>query len=324
VPVPERNSPAFWLFLQFVDQFLVNRLLEPARQVLPELAMEVRVDKDPVYMGDEILWAGHDLALSDVRMRGSYWGPYYGAQNEGEVLAASEALRNLEYMLDQVSNQGRNTAHVVEQFNFVDNTPGFEGRHARIDEREIPAFLQGAAELLKAKSSGYGLWAYRDYADSALFNGSFELGIRGWRADGDLSLVTNSEGDQALHLKAGAMISQSIAPFEHFVALGLSQQLTFCANFEPPNQPVRITLYVSGSAVADFKTSEREWNCMALDADVMKMPSAEFSLRSDTEVVIDDLRLFAFVQRLHVYDEEGQPGPLRDIVRKLNHEWLND
>jgi len=41
-------------------------------------------------------------------------------------------------------------------------------------------------------------------------------------------------------------------------------------------------------------------------------------------VEIDDLRFFAFVQRLNVYDEYGQPGPLRDVIRQLNHEWLDD
>jgi len=324
VPVPERKSPAFWLFLQFVDQFLVSQLLEPARQVLPELAMEVRVDKDPVYMGDKILWAAHDLALSDSRMRGSYWGAYYGARNEGEVLTASEALRNFEYMLNLVSDQGRNTAHVVEQFNFVDNTPGFDGRHARIDEREIPAFLQGAAKLLKEKSSGYGLWAYRDYADSALFNGSFELGIRGWSTEGNVSLVTNSEGDRALRLQAGASISQTIAPFEHFVALGLSEQLHFCANAEALAGPGMITLLLDGAAAGSLTVGDSASSCMELDAAAVKQANVEFSLASNSEVEIDDLRFFAFVQRLHVYDENGQPGPHRGIIRKLNLEWLGD
>ncbi len=324
VPVPERKSPAFWLFLQFVDQFLVNRLLEPARQVLPELAMEVRVDKDPVYVGDEILWAGHDLALADTRMRGSYWGAYYGAQNQGEVLTASEALRNFEYMLDQVSGKGKNTAHVVEQFNFVDNTPGFAGRHARIDEKDIPAFLKGAAELLREKSSGYGLWAYRDYADSALFNGSFELGIRGWSTHGDLALVTNSEGDQALRLQGGASISQSIAPFEHFVALGLSERLHFCVNAEALAGPGTITLLLDGTAVGNLTVGDGAWSCIELDAAPVKQADVVFSLGSDSEVEIDDLRFFTFVQRLNVYDENGQPGPLRDIIRQLNNEWLGD
>lgn len=323
VPVPERESAAFWFFLRFVDQFLVDQLLTPARQVLPELAMEVRVDKDRIYNSANTFWAEHDLALSDEQMRGSYWGAYYGANNQGELLSAQEALNHFEFMLDEVSDHGKNINHVVEQFNFVDNTPGFVG-HARIDDTELPAFLQGAAELLKEKSRGYGLWAYHDYADSAIYNGSFELGLRGWDSRGETEVVINEDGDQALRMQAGAVISQTFAPFARFAGLGPSEQITFCANFTNVAQATHISLLLNGAPYGALDIDESSQHCTVMDAQMIKQAEVVFSIMTDHEVQIDDIRLYSFVQVLNVYDENGQPGPLRDLIVRMNTEWLAD
>jgi len=323
VPFPERDSPAFQLFLRFVDQFLINQLIIPGRQVLPELAMEVRVDKDSIHNGNEITWFEHDLALSDEQLRGSYWGAYYGAHNKGELLSAPAALRNFEYMLNEVSDQGKNINHIVEQFNFADNTPGFDG-HAQIDSTELPAFLEGAAQLLKQKSRGYGLWAYRDYVDSAIYNGSFELGLRGWETQGEVVTIENNDGDQALHMQPWAAISQTFVPFERFAGLGASDKLTFCANFTPIAGPAQITLLLNGTNLAALDINEAEQQCVSMDAQAIKQSEVVFSVVSNAEVRIDDLRLYSFVQILGVYDKNGNPGPLRNLITRMNTDWLAD
>jgi hypothetical protein len=321
VPFPERDSPAFWLFLRFIDQFLINQLIVPGRQVLPELAMEVRVDKDMIHNLNEITWFEHDLALSDQQLRGSYWGAYYGANNQGELLSAKVALKHFDYMLDEVSDHGENTNHIVEQFNFADNTPGFE-HHAQIDSVELPAFLKGAADLLKQKSRGYGLWAYRDYVDSAIYNGSFELGLHGWETQGEVSIVENTDGDKAINMLPLSVISQTFVPFARFAGLGSSQQLTFCANFKPMAGPARITLLLNGTNLTALNISETAQQCVSMDAQSIKQSEVVFSVMSDAEIQVDDLRLYSFVQILGVYDENGNPGPLRDLIVRMNTDWL--
>ena len=322
IPFPQRRSAAYQYFLQFIDQFLVNELLIPARESLPELAMEVRVDKDRIYNSDDIIWAEHDLALSDEQMRGSYWGAYFGARNEGESLTAGEALRNFKHMLIQVSDHGKNTNHVVEQFNFADNTPGHVGKHARINKDELPAFLQGAAELLKEYSKGYGLWAYRDYVDSAIYNGSFELGLRGWDSQGQLMVITNADGDQALTLQAEAVISQTFAPFDRFAGLGPSEILTFCANFTRLTDPANISLMLNGTLLGVLEVDRTAHHCVEMDAQIIKQTKVTFSVSSDVEIQMDDLRLYSYVQILDVYDKNGRPGSIRDLIVRLNTEWL--
>ena len=321
VPIPERDSAAFWFLLRFVDQFLKQQLIEPGRQVLPELAMEVRVDKDRIQNGDEIMWAKHDLALEDEQLRGSYWGAYYGANNQGEKLTAKQALNNFEHMLDDVSDQGKNINHVVEQFNFEDNTPGFVG-HAKIAKGELPAFLQGAAQLLKEKSRGYGLWAYRDYADSAIYNGSFELGLRGWDQQGIVEVVNNTDGDKALNMQAGAAISQTFKPSARFAGLGTSEQLTFCANISNASKPTNIKLLLNGSAYGELVATDAGQHCTELDASVIKQSEVVFSIFADSALQIDDIRLYSYVQILDVYDLNGQPGSIRDLIVRLNTDWL--
>lgn len=324
VPIPESTSPASWFLLHFVDQFLVNQLLMPARQFLPELAMEVRVDRDRTPIGDEIFWTGHDLALSDDRVRSSYWGPYYGAQNQGEELTASQALQSLDYMLNAVSGNGTNINHVVEQFNFIDNTPGFARDHAKIKETELPAFLEGSAALFKEKSRGYGLWAYRDYVDSAIYNGSFEMGLRGWDNEGAVSVITNDEGDRAIRMQANTEISQAFAPFEHFINLELSEKLTFCANFKLREQLVRIKLSIDGTDQGSLDVGSSGNHCKVLDVEPVKKNEVVFSFSSDAEIEIDDLRLYTYIQRLDVYDENGLASSLRDLIVRFNKEWLED
>ena len=56
----------------------------------------------------------------------------------------------------------------------------------------------------------------------------------------------------------------------------------------------------------------------------MKQTEVVFSLLTDSDIQIDDLRLYSFVQTLDVYDENGNPGPLRDMIVKLNTVWLLD
>jgi len=323
IPVPERDSAAFLLFLQFVDQFLIKQLVEPGRELLPELAMEVRVDKDLIQNKGEIFWAQHDLALSDTQLRGSYWGAYYGANNQGELLSADEALKNFEFMLNEVTDHGKNINHIVEQFNFADNTPGFVG-HAKIDEQQLPAFLEGAAELLKQKSRGYGLWAYRDYTDSAVYNGSFELGSRGWDIQGKTEVVRNPDGDKSLNMYSGAVISQTFKPYARFAGLSPSEQVTFCANFTSLEGTAHITLLLNGAGYGEFDVTENSRGCTVMDSQEFKQSEIVFSVMTDSNIQIDDLRLYSFVQVLGVYDENGQPGPLRDLIVRMNTNWLSD
>lgn len=62
----------------------------------------------------------------------------------------------------------------MDQFLFTDNTPGFE-QNAKLTESEKSAYLDGVADIFKAKTLGYAIWTYRDYGDNKLYNPQFAL-----------------------------------------------------------------------------------------------------------------------------------------------------
>lgn len=158
----------------------IREVFEQAATVFPGLSMEFRVDKERIENDGEIEWVGNDDYSDQQSLRFSYWAPFMGAKNEGEKLSSAEAAHLLEYMLNEVSSDGRLTGHVVDQFNFVDEAPKFKGVHAEIDESQVADFLQASVPLLREKSSGYGVWAYRDYRQNVLYNARFLMGLRGW------------------------------------------------------------------------------------------------------------------------------------------------
>jgi len=276
------------------------------------------VDKDPLYLPEGIYWLAHDLRIGSPVLRGSYWNPSYGARNEGEMLDAETALRNLKFMLDTVSGQGQDAFHVLEQFNFIDNTPHLAATNARIADDELAVFLDGAAELLLRNASGYGLWAYRNYADNVFYNSSFELGLHGWRYQGSAELTTNSSGDRELILSAGTRLRQTLQPSERFTDFGYVKQLTFCALLRRGS----LGLDLVGQRLATLTASQDQIQmCVPLGVEPwQREQQVTVELVADSDVQFDDVMLYGHVQKLGVYALDGSPGPWLESVRQLNRQ----
>ena len=95
-------------------------------------------------------------------------------------ITADEAVRTMDQILGltQIFNGGKPI--FVDQFLFMDNTPGFE-KNGRLIESEIPAFIVNSSDVLRRRSKGYGIWTYRDYCDSVVYNAQFGLDEKGDR-----------------------------------------------------------------------------------------------------------------------------------------------
>lgn len=61
----------------------------------------------------------------------------------------------------------------------VDHTPEFS-ENSNIEPGELDMFIERSAEVLRDLSVGYGLWAYRNYRKSWIYNGHFSKGYDGW------------------------------------------------------------------------------------------------------------------------------------------------
>jgi Domain of unknown function (DUF4915) len=176
IPIPTNDVPQHRCYLEFMN-WRIRSLFDDCRSHIQPLSMEVRVDMDP-YKDTEgtVQWFQHDK-YDDIGLPIlTYWAPFMGAQNKGESLAAEEAITNLNSMIDRY----KGIEQIVNQFNFVDRTPEFQGIHAQILEEEVSTFLSRSAEILATRCSGFGLWAIRDYHQNLLYNANFSLATEGW------------------------------------------------------------------------------------------------------------------------------------------------
>ncbi len=313
VLVPEPADLSYVLYLEFIDELLDKKVLQPTKSIFPNTAMEIRVDKLPVKQGDQYTWISHNLYLNEKNHRGTYWAPFWGAANNGELLTADQALKNFEYFLNVVSDNGKNPNHVIEQFNFYDNTPYFPN-NANIEPEQIDDFLSGAAPLLKQHTAGFGVWAYRDYQDNAFFNASFEMGLKGWDVTGDINVLENNL-DNKVKMEKGATLSQSFVPSKRFMLVSTYDNLSVCLN---ANTEASLELIINDEAQKDWSINAGK-NCTKIAANQFKENNLiSVGFKALNSVLIDELRIFGFTQVLGLYDASGNPSNYITYYRKLN------
>ncbi|EDN68692.1 conserved hypothetical protein [Beggiatoa sp. PS] len=165
VAIPAKKSSAVHLFSEFWDKLLVETIFQISKKHFPPLTMEVRTDCEP----QEKSYICHNNTFdltSDTDITTIYYSPAWGASNNGQSESASAILKRMQYMFEHIRTQ-TNNAFFIDQFNFIDNTPGFE-QHSGIFPEQIPQFLSEVAPILQSQTIGYGLWTLRDVRANAL------------------------------------------------------------------------------------------------------------------------------------------------------------
>jgi hypothetical protein len=319
--IPTAQEPAFADYHRFVNHRL-RELYLAARNCIPELAFEVRVDKDPLQNAQGTTdWLGNDDYADSSHLRCSYWAPFIGAANAGEQLSAGQALELLEYSLQEQTRGGVNTWQLIDQFNFVDDTFKYSGQHARIAETEIPDFLSAAGDLLVRHSMGIGIWAWRDYVHNCIFNPGFQLGLKGWDIErGRVDRIHCSR--RGLQLAAGDEVGQSFWGMSHGlhrkyrtdylslqVSLASADQVLLEASLDGKH-------YVSLLAGASPHSYTAQ---LPLDNPVYGERGALFRLRVQTgSACISRVVLNQHSYQVGIRNLDGTPGPLLEPLRKLN------
>ncbi len=203
VPIPAFKSSAIHLFCEFWDQLLIETIFKTSKQHFPALSMEVRTDCDP----EEESYICHQNTFdltSDTNLSMIYYTPAWGASNEGNSEPVDNILKRMQFMFEQIHSKTQN-AIFIDQFNFIDNTPGFEHNTGIIPE-QIPNFLSEITPLLQQHTVGYGMWCLHDVRANALKNGLFERSYPCWEIENG-EIVFNTEKNAAL-LKKGGILSQ--------------------------------------------------------------------------------------------------------------------
>lgn len=316
ITIPKKDQLAYFYYIEFIDKKFDELVLKTTKTIFPQTAMEIRIDKDPaIGANNEKIWVEHNLYFEEVNHRGTYWAPFWGANNQGEKITLEKALFTFEYFLNYVTDNGKSTNHVIEQFNFTDNTPYFPN-NASLYEEEVDDFLIKSVPLLKKYSRGYGLWAYRDYADNALYNSSFELGLDGWKTEGHVS-IHETEGQKQLILTKNSSISQNYNPYARHMLATSYKQLNLCIeSLKTGHIDVYANNHLETTAILNKGS-----NCITLNAEnFINAKQIEFKLAAQSELIIDEIKLYGFVQSLGVYDEFNRSGLYLKSIQKINGE----
>jgi len=322
-------------FNAYWDWLVVEKLFRPALSALPNLSYEARVDKDPHFIeknghtevdrwishaGMEVLPPGRPLSI--------YWAPFWGANNAGEQLSAEEGLRLFTALLKETADSSGGRNLFIDQFNVVDNTPGYE-RNAVLRPEEIPAFLSRAVCVMKANHvQGYGFWTAQDYRESPIYNPTFGYGLDGWslqpaKGAARAALEALPDGDFQLRMIGGDELAQVIPAKRGRLPKDDAMPDQVCIEADV-RQSARLSVKAgNGAAVTlEFPASGRHQVCAVIGP----RPAAD---HLDLQVVAEhgdlalrSLQLFDHVQYGGLYDADGRPGPLLDVVRRMNRDFL--
>jgi len=300
-------------------------LMEQGRRVHPRLTLEVRVDVERVrYPNNTIGGKGYDLLLDDIN------GPsrqiYYGGYMAGDATLES-AARALNNLLSRSTKNGESSA-ILGQFNFLDNTPGTEGS-ARLDPAICGDFLRKAAPIIKKHTVGYGLWAYRNYRQSELFNGSFLRGLQGWELNttdgGDVSI----QEDGYVLLSGGgkpssfAVVSQLSRQFPEALCDEKNNRMELCFKVRSKAPQSRLAIFWNHSVVHSVNATETwEAGCIRLPVlDDWGFFPVEFRVSENSAVQIDQVEISCHTHNMHIRDPSNELipecGPSIPVLNEL-------
>jgi hypothetical protein len=324
VPIPGHASPAIALFHEFWDHYLL-RLQRESKQVFPKLSMEVRIDCDPGATKNSYIC--HDDTFDIGEQSGTtiiYYSPAWGAANTGNADSADTVLKRFTYLLNKLHKETDN-AIFIDQFNIVDNTPGFSCNTV-IRKNEIPEFIEKATGIIREKTIGYALWAMKDVRGNLIANGSFERGKSGWRIEkGDL-FFDPSQGENRLTLRDGGSLEQDISCGAYVNPHVAKSTPNYTLQFNAASRstlPDKLRVQVIDERGRDMyqrmvTISGRKLQLIRL-ADLPLFTRGKLRLQNGSgSLILDNVELYFYSQENGMYDVSGKPKPFRDALLAMN------
>ncbi len=306
--LPEKQQPALKLLYEFFDVWL-NEFLVHNQEIFPDLSMEARMDMDLVYneQGEQV-WYGHEVTYPCGNS--SYVSLMYGVPmghiNQGERLEAAEALVTSQQMLDHVLQYTEGKKLYIEQFLYMDNTPGFE-HNAQVKEDQVDDYIVAMADILRDRIMGYGVWTYRNYADNLLYNPQFALGDVDWQLNGGAEVVQYN-GSNQVSLPVGSSLHKAVtrgtsATYVRFTADG--------------EVPVTVTVSLGDHVQEVTLTSEQLGSGKAIEL-FFENGGDGLTFTADGPCYIDNVKVYTRTQEGQLYTMDGDEGTCIQAIRTLN------
>lgn len=298
-------------FYQFYDDFL-NRILAETQTVFPDLSMEVRLDIDPVKRPDGTLeGAPHDITFpcGSSGFSSAMYSVCMGYESNEQELSAAQALAGAVQNLDRLSAVSGGKKLYVDQFLFTDNTPGFE-QNAKLAESEKNAYLDGIADVFKAKTMGYGIWTYRDYGDNKLYNPQFALDKQGWTFSGG-SYIENRDGNKMAAIPVSGKISQNIQKR----SVGGNKKKAYVRFFLEGDGNCRVMVQAGGKSQTVSAGSPQIVELTFSDTTVSEL---SFIVQGSGKAYIDDVKVYSWITEGDIYHMDGTESSCLQAVRTMN------
>ncbi len=307
VGIPKRDSPAYKLFYEYYDDFLM-KLLQDTQQVFPELSMEVRLDVDPVEgIGGGKVGAAHyqTFPCGEAPYTALMYSVTMG-QDFNRVITAADAVSMMEQQLKKVKEHNGGKPIFIDQLLYMDETPGFE-HNARLAVEERNAYLIGISEILRTYTNGYAVWSYRNYANNAVFNSQFALGDQGWDTRG--VRIVQRDGSNQAWIQGGGSIAQDVG---HRISVKqkFENHVRFTADSD---RPVKLSI-ILGSETQEVMVDGKGW----YDLNFGSAEYRQVRFRADGDVYLDNINVYNFVQDGQIYDLDGNELSCLAGVRELN------
>ena len=192
----------------------------------------------------------------------------------------------------------------IDQFLYMETTPGYE-RLANVSD--VNAYLGAMGHVFNNQTTGYGIWTYRDYANSIIYNPEFGFGEKGWIFSG--ASCQNVNGNGKAYLNAGGSVSQSTTGRGFSDSFSTKFQATVDAESEG-----RINVTVSGES----RSIDIHPGSQTVYVDYGHQVRGDIRISTTVPAYIDDVKLYSHITEGNIYKLDGTPGTYLSGVRTMN------
>lgn len=213
--------------------------------------------------------------------------PAQGTNGIAGKISAEKALDYLEKWLDYIYRNNGNRKIFIDQFLYVDNTPGYMGGNIIYSE-EMLLYFEGCADSFKKYINGYGVWVYKDYCDNMLYNPQFALELEGWECEGRVC-CKNKDGSNKFFMEPDSEMMQVI-PQWRIMAGTQDTTAYFCFDYET-SEAVELVLTV-GNQQQTYNANGKGQVCL----EFMTTEDMTLHIYSAGNIILDNMKLYNFIQ----------------------------
>lgn len=315
IGVPSRRDSYAEEWFRFIDEFMVE-LLSETKKYFPDLTMEVRTDSDELFSKDgKAVRYSHEITYmcGDSPYTAIMYKPTQGVGIPDNKLSGKEALSALKKWLKGIYRKNGKKPIFIDQFLFVDNTPGFSEEEI-IEDAKLDWYLRNCSTVLKQYTAGYGVWAYKEYGNNLLYNPQFANSLEGWETSGDVECFESDDNGISLQMSKGSEIYQFVPSWHKTIQ---TEDNTYILSFKyKAGKEGTVDIFVGGQKETVQVQGDGEIKLNFLDEEDMSV-----RIHTNIEIVIDNVKLYNFVQSQQLYDMENNElkriGAIRDLNAKM-------